>query len=118
MYTTNFGTAACWADDYKNKLNTGTGHYIDLPFSLDGTSTNGFVPASFDIVQAINLAITTLQSSSVVAAPAAHGEPGQTLAARMPACHRRKPQALLTTDNCSKLMGFSELRVSDVNGRA
>jgi S1/P1 Nuclease len=62
--TSNFVTAACWADDYKSKLNTGTWHYIDLPFSLDGTSTNGFVPASFDIVQAINLAISTLQSSS------------------------------------------------------
>jgi hypothetical protein len=62
--TSNFVTAACWADDYKSKLNTGTWHYIDLPFSLDGTSTNGFVPASFDVVQAINLSIATLQSSS------------------------------------------------------
>ena len=35
---------------YKSQLNTGTWHYIDLPFSLDGTSTNGFVPASFDVV--------------------------------------------------------------------
>jgi hypothetical protein len=57
-------TAACWADDYKSQLNTGTWHYIDLPFSLDGTSTNGFVPASFNFVQAINVAISTLQSSS------------------------------------------------------
>ena len=62
--TSNFVTAACWADDYKSQLNTGTWHYIDLPFSLDETSTNGFVPASFDVVQAINLAISSLQSSS------------------------------------------------------
>jgi hypothetical protein len=57
-------TAAVWADDYKSQLGSGIWHYIDLPFSLDGTSTNGFVPASFDVVKAINLSITTLQSSS------------------------------------------------------
>ena len=62
--TSNFVTAAVWADDYKSQLGTGIWHYIDLPFSLDGTSTNSFVPASFDVVQAINLSITTLQSSS------------------------------------------------------
>jgi len=62
--TSSFVTAACWADDYKSQLGTGIWHYIDLPFSLDGTSTNGFVPAAFDVVQAINLSISTLQSSS------------------------------------------------------
>jgi hypothetical protein len=59
-----FVTAAVWADDYKGQLGTGIWHYIDLPFSLDGTSTNGFVPASFDVVQAINLSISTLQNPS------------------------------------------------------
>jgi hypothetical protein len=39
-------------------------HYIDLPFSLDGTSTTSFVPATFDVVQAINLSIATLQNSN------------------------------------------------------
>jgi hypothetical protein len=62
--TSNFVTAAVWADDYKSQLGSSIWHYIDLPFSLDGTSTNGFVPASFDVVQAINLSIATLQSSS------------------------------------------------------
>ena len=62
--TSDFVTAAVWADDYKSQLGSGTWHYIDLPFSLDGTSTNGFVPAAFDVVQAINLSISTLQSSS------------------------------------------------------
>jgi hypothetical protein len=57
-------TAAVWADDYKSQLGSSIWHYIDLPFSLDGTSTNGFVPASFDVVQAINLSIATLQNSS------------------------------------------------------
>jgi hypothetical protein len=62
--TSNFVTAACWADDFKSKLGTGTWHYIDLPFSLDGTPTNSFVPASFDVVQAINLCVSTLGSST------------------------------------------------------
>jgi hypothetical protein len=62
--TSNFVTASCWADDYKSQLGSSIWHYIDLPFSLDGTPTNGFVPASFDVVQAINLSISTLQSSS------------------------------------------------------
>ena len=62
--TSNFVTAAVWADDYKSQLGSSIWHCIDLPFSLDGTSTNGFVPASFDVVQAINLSIATLQNSS------------------------------------------------------
>src|SRR5438309_2057514 len=36
-----FMTAACWADDYKTSLGTAIWHYIDLPFSLDGTPTDG-----------------------------------------------------------------------------
>ena len=55
-----FVTAACWADDYKTSLNTANWHYIDLPFSLDGTSTNGVAPESFDVVRALNLCISNL----------------------------------------------------------
>src|ERR1019366_4832246 len=62
--TSTFVTAAVWADDYKSQLGSSIWHYIDLPFSLDGTSTNSFVPASFHVVQAINLSIATLQNSS------------------------------------------------------
>jgi len=62
--TSNFVTAAVWADDFKSQLGSGIWHYIDLPFSLDGTSTNGFVPAAFDVVKAINLSISTLGSST------------------------------------------------------
>jgi hypothetical protein len=61
--TSTFVTGAVWADDYKSQLGSSIWHYIDLPFSLDGTSTNSFVPASFDVVQAINLSIATLQNS-------------------------------------------------------
>ena len=60
--TNTFVTAACWADDYKSQLGTGTWHYIDLPFSLDGTSFANFVPESFDLVKAVNLCIATLQN--------------------------------------------------------
>ena len=61
--TSNFVTAACWADDYKSQLGTGIWHYINLPFSLDGTSTNNLAPSAFDVVQAINLSIATLLNS-------------------------------------------------------
>ena len=60
--TSNFVTAAVWADDFKTQLGTATWHYIDLPFSLDGTPTNGFVLDSFDVVQAINLCVAILQN--------------------------------------------------------
>ncbi|HKI70663.1 MAG TPA: S1/P1 nuclease [Verrucomicrobiae bacterium] len=60
--TSTFVTAAAWADDFKSKLGTGEWHYIDLPFSLDGTPTTGVAVASFDVVQAINLCIATLQN--------------------------------------------------------
>src|SRR5438105_5067321 len=59
-----FVTAACWADDYKSSLGTAIWHYIDLPFSLDGTSTAGVGTASFDVVQAINQCMFTLGSST------------------------------------------------------
>ncbi len=62
--TTNFITAACWADDFKANLGTAIWHYIDIPFSFDGTPTNGFSPASFDVVKAINLCVQQLASPS------------------------------------------------------
>jgi len=62
--TSNFVTAAVWADDFKSQLGTAIWHYIDLPFSLDGTDTSGFVPASFDVVQAINLCVSNLASAA------------------------------------------------------
>jgi hypothetical protein len=59
--SSNFVTAACWADDFKSQLGTGGWHYIDLPFSLDGTSTNGFTyPLQSNVVYAINLCVTNL----------------------------------------------------------
>ena len=62
--TSNFVTASCWADDFKSQLGTGIWHYIDQPFSLDGTSTNGVGAAAFDVVRAINLCVTTLQDTN------------------------------------------------------
>lgn len=70
--TTNFITAACWADDFKSQLNTANWHYIDIPFSLDGTPTNGFPGDTFDVVRAIRLceialgSPTALQSNKAV----------------------------------------------------
>lgn len=61
----NFVTASCWADDIKSFTSAySTWHYIDLVFSLDGSSTNGVVLDPFDVVQAINLNIATLQSTN------------------------------------------------------
>jgi|GEM_PF-728366 len=65
--TSNFVTAAPWADDFKSPLGTANWHYIDIPISLDGTSTSGVATASFDIVRAINLCITNLQNDSLTA---------------------------------------------------
>ena len=48
--STNFVTASVWADDFKSSLGTGLQHYIDLYFSLDGTSTNGLVPDATNAV--------------------------------------------------------------------
>jgi hypothetical protein len=60
--SSNFVTAAVWADDFKSSLGTGTSHYIDLLFSLDGSPTNGVTPDSFDVVQALRQNIATLQN--------------------------------------------------------
>jgi len=60
--TSTFVTAACWADDFKSSLGTGIWHYIDIPFSLDGTPTNGVVADTFDVVRAINMCVATLQN--------------------------------------------------------
>jgi hypothetical protein len=60
--TSNFVTAACWADDFKSSLGSGIWHYIDLPFSLDGTSTNGVDPGTTNVVWAINQSIATLRN--------------------------------------------------------
>lgn len=60
--TSNFVTAACWADDFKSKLGTGIEHYIDLPFSLNGYPTNGVaLPLPTNVVTAIRQSIATLQ---------------------------------------------------------
>lgn len=59
--TSNFVTAAVWADDFRSQLGTGGSHFINLPLSLDGTSTNGFTPPAFDVVKAINQSIAVLQ---------------------------------------------------------
>jgi S1/P1 Nuclease len=62
--SSNFVTAACWADDFKSQLGTATSHYIDLAFSLDGTSTNGVGPENPNVVTAINAAVATLRNAS------------------------------------------------------
>lgn len=64
--TASFITASVWADDFRSQLGSSTWHYIDLPISLDGTSYANFVPPAFDVVQAINLCISTLQSDTAV----------------------------------------------------
>jgi hypothetical protein len=61
----NFITAACWADDIKGSTSAyNTWHYIDIPFSLDNSSTNGVGTASFDVVRAINLCVSNLASTA------------------------------------------------------
>jgi hypothetical protein len=65
--TSNFVSAAVWADDFKTALGTGIWHYLDIPFSLDGTATNGVSTASFDVVRAINQCIATLQNTNAAA---------------------------------------------------
>lgn len=60
-----FVTASVWADDLKSSTNTWNNwHFINIPFSLDGTPTNSFVPGSFDVVQAIRSNIMVLQNPS------------------------------------------------------
>ena len=61
----NFVTAACWADDIKGGTSIyNNWHYIDIPFSLDHSPTNGVGTASFDVVRAINLCVSNLASSA------------------------------------------------------
>jgi hypothetical protein len=62
--STNFVTAAVWADDFKTQLGTAIWHYIDLPFSPDNSPLTNFVPDSFDVVQAINLCVSNLASAA------------------------------------------------------
>ena len=62
--TSNFVTAAVWADDFKTPLGTAIWHFIDIPFSLDGTPTNGVGAAAFDVVRAIHLCTTNLLDTS------------------------------------------------------
>ena len=71
--STNFVTAASWADDFKSQLGTGTSHYIDLPLCIsgylgnncaDGTSTNNAPPGVPNVVTALNQNIATLQNPS------------------------------------------------------
>lgn len=58
-----FVTAAVWADDIKSSTSAfNTWHYIDIPFSLDGTPTNSFVPPAYDVVKAIRTNIYFLQN--------------------------------------------------------
>ncbi|MEI2725431.1 MAG: S1/P1 nuclease [Verrucomicrobiota bacterium] len=69
VYASNFNntfvTASVWADDLKSSTNTWNNwHFINFPFSLDGTPTNGFVPPAFDVVQAIRTNIAALQNPS------------------------------------------------------
>jgi hypothetical protein len=59
----NFVTAACWADDIKSFTSDyNNWHYIDIPFSLDGTATTGVGANSFDVVRAIRQCVNTLQN--------------------------------------------------------
>ena len=76
--STNFITAASWADDFKSQLGTGTSHYIDLPLCInglavnnigtctgtctDGVCTNNAPPEVPNIVTALNQYIATLQN--------------------------------------------------------
>lgn len=62
--TATFVTASVWADDFRGALGSGVWHYIDIPFSLDGTPTNSFVPPTPDVVVAIRTNIMTLQSTN------------------------------------------------------
>jgi hypothetical protein len=64
-------TAACWADDFKSSLGTGTSHYIDIGISLDGYPTNQVANDPSNIVSAIRQCVSTLQSTD--ATPADQG---------------------------------------------
>ncbi len=59
----NFVTASVWADDLKSFTNAWNNwHFINIPFSLDGTPTNGFVPGAIDVVKVIRTNIYFLQN--------------------------------------------------------
>jgi hypothetical protein len=61
--SSSFVTAAVWADDFRTQLGSALWHYIDLPFSVDNTSTNGFSPANSNVVAAINQCMATFLSN-------------------------------------------------------
>src|SRR5438552_1827271 len=59
----DFVSASCWADDLKRKIKDhryDAWHYIDLPFSADGTP--GLQPDKENVVWAINQAMATLKN--------------------------------------------------------
>ena len=71
--STNFITAASWADDFKSSLGTGTSHYIDLPLCIngmvgntgtctDGVCTNNAPPGVPNVVTALATNIAILQN--------------------------------------------------------
>ena len=66
--TSNFVTAAVWADDFKSSLGTGNSHFIDIPISLDGYPTNGVNNNSANVVLAIRQEISTLQNNNATQA--------------------------------------------------
>ena len=59
--SSNFVTAAVWADDFKSSLGTGSSHYIDIPISLDGYPTNGVANDPNNVVTAIRQYTSILQ---------------------------------------------------------
>lgn len=70
--TSNFVTAAVWADDFRTPLGTASWHFINYLLGLD-TPTNGIAPASFDVVRAINTNIAVLKNNSMsISNQAAH----------------------------------------------
>jgi hypothetical protein len=58
--SSNFVTAASWADDFKSQLGTGGWHYIDLTLHLDGLTNEAANPPQSNVVYAINLCLTNL----------------------------------------------------------
>lgn len=66
--STTFVTASAWADDYKSSLGTSNWHYINLPISLDGTSTANVYNDPVNVVSAIRSCTSTLRSNTATAA--------------------------------------------------
>src|SRR4051812_14346985 len=57
-----FVTAGPWADDIKSQTSFfNNWHFIDLPFSYDGTSTNGFFVPSPNVLTSISNCVAALQ---------------------------------------------------------